>query len=231
MTEVNYYLIIYYFPHFFNRGEQKLQNKKVASNKKKSAETKAKIIKSAEVLFKEYGFENTSVDSIMKNAGLSKGTFYVHFHSKDEIIAYFINVVISKINMDLDSILNSVEENTPVTTTLLKILERVAFHKTEELGYPLNKNAAIIQINKALNHDLFMNYNKAIYSAVFRLVTLGIEKDEFKNEYSPDAIANDFVTTIRGFIFEWISNYPDMDLNHRLQEHFRIYLAGLSACK
>ncbi|MDD4844741.1 MAG: TetR/AcrR family transcriptional regulator [Anaerotignum sp.] len=208
-----------------------MQNKKAVSNEKKSAETKAKIIKSAEVLFKEYGFENTSVDSIMKKAGLSKGSFYVHFHSKDEIIAYFINVVISKINMDLDSILNSVEEDTPVTTTLLKILERVAFHKTEELGYPLNKNAAMIQLNKTLNHDLFMNYNKAIYSVVFRLVTLGIEKGEFKTTCSADMIASDFVTTVRGFIFEWISDYPEMNLNHCLQKHFKIYFAGLSACK
>lgn len=204
-----------------------MQNKKAISNEKRSAETKDNILKSAEVLFKEHGFEDTSVDSIMKKAGLSKGTFYVHFNSKDEIIAYFINAVISKIELDLDSLINSVKDDTLATPTLLKILEMISFHKVEELGYPLNKNAAIIQINKTLNYDLFTNYNKAIYRAVFRLVTLGIEKGEFRREYSADIIANDVVTTVRGFIYIWISNYPDMDLNHSLQEHFRIYLAGL----
>lgn len=131
--------------------------------------------------------------------------------------------------MDLDSIIDSIDDDTPVTSTLLKIVERVSFNKVEELGYPLNKNAAILQIHKALNHDLFLNYNKAIYRAVFRLVTLGIEKGEFKKEYSADAIASDFVTTVRGFIFEWIANYPELDLNYCLQEHFKIYLAGLSS--
>lgn len=208
-----------------------MHNKKALSNKKRSAETKEKILKSAEVLFKEQGFENTSVDSIVKKAGISKGSFYLHFNSKDEIVTHFINAVINKIDIDLDSIVNSTKEDSSVTTTLLKILEKVSFNKVEELGYPLNKNAAMIQINKTLNNDLLMNYNKALYRAVFKLITLGIERGEFKTTYSADAITSDFVTTIRGFIFEWIANYPDMDLNNCLQGHFRIYLAGLSAHK
>lgn len=205
-----------------------MHNKKALSNEKRSTETKEKILKSAELLFKEHGFENTSVESIVKRAGLSKGTFYVHFNSKDEIIAHFINAVISKIDMDLDSIVNSVKDDTSVTTTLLKILEKVSFNKVDELGYLLNKNAAMIQINKTLNHDLLINYNKALYRAVFKLITLGIERGEFNTTYSADAIASDFVTTIRGFIFEWIANYPNMDLNYCLQEHFKIYLVGLA---
>lgn len=204
-----------------------MHNKKALSNEKRSAETKEKILKSAEELFREHGFENTSVDSIVKKAGISKGAFYVHFNSKDEIIAHFINAVIGKIDMDLDSIMNSAEKDTPVSTTLLKVLERVSFNKVEELGYPLNKNAAIIQINKTLNHDLLINYNKALYRVIFSLITQGIERGEFNTTCSADRIARDFVMTVRGFIFEWIANYPDMNLNQSLQEHFKIYLAGL----
>lgn len=204
-----------------------MHNKRALNNEKRSAETKEKILKSAEVLFKDQGFENTSVESIVKRAGLSKGSFYVHFNSKDEIIAYFINAVISKIDMDLDSIVNSSQDDISVTDTLLKILGKVSFNKVDELGYPLNKNAAMIQINKTLNHDLLMNYNKALYRTVFKLITLGMERGEFNTTYSAEDIASDFVTTIRGFIFEWIANYPDLDLNHSLQKHFKIYLAGL----
>lgn len=195
-----------------------MYNKKALSNETRSAETKEKILKSAEVLFKDQGFENTSVDSIVKSAGISKGSFYVHFNSKDEIVAHFINAVINRIDMDLDSIINTVKDDTSVTTTLLKILEKISFNKADELGYPLNKNAAMI-------------YNKALYRTVFKLITLGIESGEFNTTYSAEDIASDFVTTVRGFIFEWIANYPDMDLNNYLQRHFRIYLTGLSSCK
>lgn len=168
---------------------------------------------------------------MVKKAGISKGSFYVHFDSKDEIIAYFINAVISEIDIDLDSIINSTQDETSISDILLILLEKISINKTQELGYPLNKNAAMIQISRSLNHDLLMNYNKALYRSIFKLITLGKERGEFKTIYSADAIANDFVTTERGFIFEWIVNYPDMDLNCSLQQHFKIYLAGLSACK
>ena len=208
-----------------------MHNKKALSNQKRSAETKEKILKSSEVLFKDQGFENTSVDSIVRKAGISKGSFYVHFNSKDEIVAHFINSVISKIDMDLDSIINSTNDETSISDILLKLLEKVFINKTEELGYPLNKNAAMIQINKSLNHELLMNYNKSLYHSVFKLITLGIERGEFNTTYSADAIASDFITTIRGFIFEWIANYPNMDLNNCLRRHFEIYLAGLRLYK
>jgi AcrR family transcriptional regulator len=167
------------------------------------------------------------VASIVQKAGLSKGAFYVHFDSKDALIADFIAAVIRKTDLDFETIIKSVDDDTVASAVFFTLLEKAARSITEDLGYVLNKNAAIIQINKTRTRDLLIRYDKALYSAAFRLITLGIERGEFKAEYSPDAIAGDFVMTVRGFIFEWIAGYPDMDLNRRLQDHFKIYLGGL----
>jgi TetR/AcrR family transcriptional repressor of nem operon len=53
-------------------------------------ETAAKherIVKEASRLFRERGFENVSVDEVMKAAGLTHGAFYAHFDSKEELQA------------------------------------------------------------------------------------------------------------------------------------------------
>jgi TetR/AcrR family transcriptional regulator, transcriptional repressor for nem operon len=53
-------------------------------------ETAAKherIVKEASRLFRERGFENVSVDEVMKAAGLTHGAFYAHFGSKEELQA------------------------------------------------------------------------------------------------------------------------------------------------
>ena len=53
-------------------------------------ETAAKherIVKEASRLFRERGFENVSVAEVMKAAGLTHGTFYAHFGSKEELQA------------------------------------------------------------------------------------------------------------------------------------------------
>lgn len=49
--------------------------------------TRAKIVESARKLFNRYGFEQVSIETIMSEAGLTRGGFYNHFQSKDELYA------------------------------------------------------------------------------------------------------------------------------------------------
>ena len=47
--------------------------------------SKEKILASAKELFHEYGFQQTSVDEILKKSGVTKSNFYYHFKSKEEL--------------------------------------------------------------------------------------------------------------------------------------------------
>jgi AcrR family transcriptional regulator len=49
--------------------------------------TRARIVASARRLFNRHGFEQVSIDAIMSDAGLTRGGFYHHFDSKDELYA------------------------------------------------------------------------------------------------------------------------------------------------
>jgi TetR/AcrR family transcriptional repressor of nem operon len=51
------------------------------------AQTRARIVESARVMFNRHGFEQVSIDDVMKQAGLTRGGFYNHFDSKDELYA------------------------------------------------------------------------------------------------------------------------------------------------
>lgn len=55
----------------------------VLKNKK---EKEKKLYNSAYSLFLEKGIENTTVDQIAKNAGVAKGTFYLYFKDKYDLI-------------------------------------------------------------------------------------------------------------------------------------------------
>ena len=48
-------------------------------------DTKDSIISAARHLFAQQGYHGTSVDSIAKRAGVSKGTLYWHFNDKFEL--------------------------------------------------------------------------------------------------------------------------------------------------
>src|SRR5689334_14642782 len=51
------------------------------------ARTRERIIEKARVMFNRRGFEQVSIDDIMREAGLTRGGFYNHFSSKDALYA------------------------------------------------------------------------------------------------------------------------------------------------
>lgn len=50
------------------------------------ARTRALLIETAGQLFASRGYDRTSVDAIIRQAGVSKGAFYHHFSSKEEVL-------------------------------------------------------------------------------------------------------------------------------------------------
>lgn len=49
--------------------------------------TRERIVDAARKLFNRHGFEQVSIDRIMADAGLTRGGFYNHFESKDQLYA------------------------------------------------------------------------------------------------------------------------------------------------
>lgn len=201
-----------------------MENRKTGIREKKSADTKEKIRRSAELLFREYGLDNVSLNSVVSHAGVSKGSFYSHFDSKDSLEADFIKDIIDRMNFGYETV---IVDEAPAAVIFCSLLEKVSHNITEDLGYTLVKAAGLIQVRKSTNHEMLLTFSKGLYSVVYKIIHSAIEKGEFRTLDSSETIVDDIVMTIRGFIFEWILRYPDMDLNACLQKHFKTYFAGL----
>jgi TetR/AcrR family transcriptional regulator, transcriptional repressor for nem operon len=51
------------------------------------SETRARIVESARVLFNRHGYDNVTIDMVMEAASLTRGGFYHHFRTKQELFA------------------------------------------------------------------------------------------------------------------------------------------------
>ena len=56
----------------------------------KSKETKAKIFRAAKHILQKHGYEALSIKNICEEAGVSNGSFYHHFKTKDDLLSYYI---------------------------------------------------------------------------------------------------------------------------------------------
>lgn len=64
--------------------------------------TREKIIDAADQRFYEQGFEHTSFSQIATDVGISRGNFYYHFKTKDEILDAVINRRLNRTQNMLD---------------------------------------------------------------------------------------------------------------------------------
>ncbi|MBA4364557.1 MAG: hypothetical protein C0398_00945 [Coprothermobacter sp.] len=64
----------------------------------RSQETRGRILAVAEQSFAEHGYDVTSVDSICRGAGVSKGAFYHHFPSKGSVFVALLNAWLAELD-------------------------------------------------------------------------------------------------------------------------------------
>lgn len=72
-----------------------------------------KILDVSLKLFKEKGFNQTSIEEITKLAGISKGSFYSYFKSKEELLENIIESLIENVEKEFLKIV-SVKKKNPV---------------------------------------------------------------------------------------------------------------------
>lgn len=68
-----------------------------------ASDTRQYIVEAADRLFYEHGFEATSFADIAKAVGLSRGNFYYHFKTKDEILGAVITLRMANTRAMLDA--------------------------------------------------------------------------------------------------------------------------------
>ncbi len=59
-------------------------------------ETRKKIVRSARRLFNRHGFDAISIDNVMADAGLTRGSFYSYFESKGDLYAESITQILDE---------------------------------------------------------------------------------------------------------------------------------------
>lgn len=75
------------------------------TRRKTPAEKRIEFIQVAEELFLEKGFENTSVDDIVKKMGAAKGLFYYYFDSKDDVILAILDMTYEEIKANIEKVM------------------------------------------------------------------------------------------------------------------------------
>ena len=200
---------------------------KSGKRKEQAAETKKKLYESAGKLFRVRDFTEVSVDNIVEEAGVSKGTFYVHFESKDALIASFISDYTARLDLDYRTFLNSLPPDMRACDVLLAMNRKIADVLVDTIGYEMMQTVYKLQLTRAVDMDAIKGYNRELYKMFSDILGQGVRRGEFKTDLPLEVLSRHFVMAIRGLCYEWCIRYPDFELKEETVSHFRILLDGI----
>ncbi len=206
-----------------------MKKEKSSRRQEQAAETKRRLYDSAAQLFGQYDYDEVTIDAIVQSAGVSKGSFYVHFPSKAALIDAFLSDYINGLDVTYQSFIVSLPPGIKSSEQLLTLAAKVADVLTDTIGYNRMRTAYKMQLTKAVNMETVLNYQRDLYKIFAEILRQGLTQGEFQSELSPDALTRYFVMAIRGLSYEWCIRYPDFDLKKECLEYFRILLKGIQS--
>lgn len=206
-----------------------MEKEETGRKMEKGEKTKQKLFSAAAMLFNQYNFREVTVDRIVEEAGVAKGTFYIYFESKDALIAAFISDYVSKVDTGYRAVLDSFPPDTSSSRMLLKLIDKIADTLTGTIGYASMRAVYQLLLTKEINMGAVKEYGRDLYQIFYHVLERGMERGEFSSLLSSDELARHFVMAIRGLSYEWCIRYPDFDLKSQALTHFQLLLNGIKS--
>jgi len=161
-------------------------------------DTKKKIAKVAWQLFREKGYEQTTVDDIILRSGTSKGSFYNYYTSKDELLSGLSDVFdawYEEIYPTIDPDMNSFDKLIFLCTNVHRKIE-------QEIPLELLSYLYSSQVKTKGNKHL-LNTNRFYYKVVDLLIAEGQSRGQISTVETKQDIAKLYALCERAIIYDY----------------------------
>ena len=194
--------------------------KELSKQQLKSQETKKKIFLAAKNILKKDGYDALSIKNICEEAGVSNGSFYHHFKTKDDLLSYYIEEQPS-INPEILETPSCVDD---VRNAIIHVyLNYVKYCR--ELGVEFMSNYYTPK-NQSLN-PLKRTARSYPIVTVREYLQQSIDAGIISLKQPLDNITTDIRMIVIGNVFEWCLKNGDADFEGNMKRSLENYLNGI----
>ncbi|MGN0405501.1 MAG: TetR/AcrR family transcriptional regulator [Bariatricus sp.] len=185
---------------------------------------KRRIVDAAWELFYEKGYDDTTVDDIIRLSDTSKGSFYYYFSGKDALLdtlSTILDEYYVKLEEDLDDQMNSFDK-------LMFLNYQSHLFVEKKIDVALLASLYSTQLIAKGERNL-LDQNRTYYRLVSRIVEEGHVRNEISREKSIQEITKYYSLCERALVSDWCLNRGSYSLAEYskeympiLMEHFRV---------
>jgi len=150
-------------------------------------ERKGQIIQTSLQLFAVKGYENTTINNIIEDSGISKGGFYHHYASKEELLKDIVRMLIGDMVVIFEEI-DGRDDLTALEKTN-EYIRRVCAYKGDKV---IEVAALLSELysggkNVQLESKIYDFAREHIAPVMKRIILQGIKEGDFKTEFPEEA--------------------------------------------
>jgi len=189
-----------------------------------SEERKHQILNGAEEVFSQKGFGEARMDDIAEGTGLSKGTLYLYFKSKDELIIAILDRIFQREFKHLESLdwstMSAAEGLEQFSDLAIKDITSIL--RLMPLAYEFMSMA----FRNRYIQQAFKNYLNRYLGILIPMIQHGIDSGEFRAvDASEAAIAIGAV--MEGTLLLWVYDHSLVDPERHIRSGMKVLLEGL----
>lgn len=197
----------------------------MSRRERKKEETRSSIIDCAIRLFKEKGFQQTSMEEIAELSDVSKGTLYNYFPDKESILVGYFQSVIADYGMDIK---DAMMEGKDLKSKLYNLLD----FKKGMLGEDMELTGIYLKyrMQTLFNSDPFDNPNRSgLENVVLQIIKEAQEKEEIRSDIPAITIARSFLLLTVNYFITSITAKETMEMDNFKEQILELFLTGAKA--
>lgn len=171
-------------------------------------ETKKRIIDCAYKLFLKKGYNNVTVDDIVEESNSSKGSFYTHFKSKEELVLNMAYLADETYENFQKKDIKYIDQ----TDNILAFIEYVLIVIRDHTGLEFISIVYSSQIKLFEMERFLISPNRSYYKILEELLEKGVANNEFGLRFSVKRTVEILTTIIRGVIYDWCLHKGSFDI-------------------
>ena len=180
-------------------------------------ETKNRLVQAALKLFTRYGFDKVTVEDITNHAGVSKGTFYNHFSTKEQVLVEQFD----GIDAYYEKTLAGVDPDASAAERMFLLVDAMCRFCGEVWGLSFLKIVYMNQIGIGERPSMLIKKDRLFYAIIERIVAQGRDSGEFRTDVPSDEQVYLIASTARSLLYEWCLHDGGFDLRQGGRDFFK----------
>ncbi len=189
-----------------------------------SDERKGQILNAAEQVFTQKGLDQTRMDDIAEKTGLSKGTLYLYFKSKDDLILAILNRIFQGAFKQLDA---REDNQASASEAILQFTEEaIRDYKIMLRILPIAYEFLSLAFRNKTVQTALKQYFQHYMQALVPIIQRGIDSGEFRQVDAAEA-AIAMGAIYEGTVLLWVYDKDLIDIEHHLHSGIKLLLEGI----